>query len=214
MAENFVDTLVVKAVSYPIQDSSAQEKIDSLTEDFNNYKANTYTKSEVDAVAEASGKVKTVNGEEPDSNGNINIDSYTKSETDSAISSGIAKIVANAPTDFDTLKEMSDWISTHEDSAAAMNTAIQSKVSSVKVGTNTYTPTNGVVSLPAYPAAYTHPTYTARSLGLYKISVENKGHVSSVTSVTSSDLANMLDSYFMKGSMSFDGSKGVLNIKK
>lgn len=37
----------------------------------------------------------------------------------------IAKIVANAPADFDTLKEIADWISTHSDSAAAMNSAIQ-----------------------------------------------------------------------------------------
>ena len=37
----------------------------------------------------------------------------------------IAKVVANAPEDFDTLKEISDWIDTHEDSASAMNTQIQ-----------------------------------------------------------------------------------------
>ena len=37
----------------------------------------------------------------------------------------IAEIVAEAPEDFDTLKEMSDWIAGHEESAAAMNTAIQ-----------------------------------------------------------------------------------------
>ena len=36
----------------------------------------------------------------------------------------IAQIVANAPKDLDTLKEIADWISTHEDSASAMNTAI------------------------------------------------------------------------------------------
>ena len=47
----------------------------------------------------------------------------------------IAKIVANAPTDFDTLKEIADWISTHNDSAASMNSAIQENrdaVSSLK----------------------------------------------------------------------------------
>lgn len=36
----------------------------------------------------------------------------------------VAEVVANAPEDFDTLKEMSDWISNHEDSAAAMNSQI------------------------------------------------------------------------------------------
>ena len=37
----------------------------------------------------------------------------------------IAKVVANAPADFDTLKEIADWISTHSNSATAMNSAIQ-----------------------------------------------------------------------------------------
>lgn len=42
-----------------------------------------------------------------------------------AVSDGIAKVVAGAPEDFDTLKEMSDWISSHESSASSMNTQIQ-----------------------------------------------------------------------------------------
>lgn len=42
-----------------------------------------------------------------------------------AVSDGIAEVVAGAPKDFDTLKEMSDWISTHETSASAMNSQIQ-----------------------------------------------------------------------------------------
>lgn len=35
---------------------------------------------------------------------------------------------------------------------------------------------------------YTHPTYTPRSSGLYKITVNNTGHVSAATAVTKSDL--------------------------
>ena len=42
-----------------------------------------------------------------------------------AVSDGIAEVVSGAPEDFDTLKEMSDWISTHETSASAMNSQIQ-----------------------------------------------------------------------------------------
>ena len=48
----------------------------------------------------------------------------TAEEVGQAITDGVAKIVAGAPEDFDTLKEMSDWISSHEASAAAMNSAI------------------------------------------------------------------------------------------
>ena len=40
------------------------------------------------------------------------------------VTAKIAEIIAEAPEDLDTLKEIADWISTHEDSASAMNTAI------------------------------------------------------------------------------------------
>lgn len=40
------------------------------------------------------------------------------------VSDAVAKVVANAPSDFDTLKEISDWISTHTNSAATMNSQI------------------------------------------------------------------------------------------
>lgn len=41
------------------------------------------------------------------------------------VADAIAQVVAEAPEDFDTLKEISDWISGHSDDAAAMNSAIQ-----------------------------------------------------------------------------------------
>lgn len=76
-------------------------------------------------------------------------DYYTKPQTDSRITEKVAEIVADAPEDFDTLKEMSDWIEDHEDSAAAMNTAIQQnttalagkvdKVSGKGLSTNDFT---------------------------------------------------------------------------
>ena len=52
-------------------------------------------------------------------------DVYTKTEADNKITEKVAEIVAGAPEDFDTLKEMSDWIASHENSAAEMNSAIQ-----------------------------------------------------------------------------------------
>lgn len=42
----------------------------------------------------------------------------------SLIATEIAKIVADAPEDFDTLKELHDWIVSHQDSASAMNSKI------------------------------------------------------------------------------------------
>ena len=41
------------------------------------------------------------------------------------VSDAVAKVVANAPSDFDTLKEISDQISTHTESASTMNSQIQ-----------------------------------------------------------------------------------------
>lgn len=38
---------------------------------------------------------------------------------------------------------------------------------------------------------YTHPTYTSRSSGLYKITVNSMGHVSAATAVTKSDLTSL-----------------------
>lgn len=70
-------------------------------------------------------------------------DVYTKTETDNKIISKVAEIVAGAPEDFDTLKEMSDWIATHEHSAAEMNSEIQA----LKTGMVSKVDTNSIPSL-------------------------------------------------------------------
>ena len=48
----------------------------------------------------------------------------TEEQVKSTVTAEIAKVVADAPEDFDTLKEMSDWIAGHENDASAMNSAI------------------------------------------------------------------------------------------
>ena len=48
----------------------------------------------------------------------------SKAYVDKTIKEQVAAIVASAPDDFNTLKEMSDWIAEHGDSAAAMNASI------------------------------------------------------------------------------------------
>jgi len=58
-------------------------------------------------------------------------ETYTKAETDTKITEKVAEIVADAPEDFDTLKEMSDWISSHEEDASAMNSAILANTSAI-----------------------------------------------------------------------------------
>lgn len=58
-------------------------------------------------------------------------DVYNKEETDTKITEKVAEIVAGAPEEFDTLKEMSDWLTEHSDSAATMNTAIQENTKAI-----------------------------------------------------------------------------------
>jgi len=53
-----------------------------------------------------------------------NADSEIKDLITSTVDLAIANVVNGAPEDFDTLKEMSDWISEHSEDASAMNSAI------------------------------------------------------------------------------------------
>ena len=54
----------------------------------------------------------------------------------SAVAAKIAEVVANAPEDLDTLKEIADWISAHADDAAAMNTQITENKSNIATNTS------------------------------------------------------------------------------
>ena len=47
------------------------------------------------------------------------------------VTAKIAEIVANAPEDLDTLKEIADWINAHANDAAAMNTQINTNKSDI-----------------------------------------------------------------------------------
>ena len=47
------------------------------------------------------------------------------------VTAKIAQIIAEAPEDLDTLKEIADWISSHANDAAAMNTAISTNTSDI-----------------------------------------------------------------------------------
>lgn len=64
------------------------------------------------------------------------------------------------------------------------------KVSGKGLSTNDYTTEekNKLKAIAAEANKYVHPTYTAHSSGLYKITVDATGHVSSVTLVTKDDI--------------------------
>ena len=57
----------------------------------------------------------------------------TAEQISSTVTTEIAKVVANAPEDFDTLKEISDWIAGHENDASTMNSAISDNKTAITV---------------------------------------------------------------------------------
>lgn len=63
--------------------------------------------------------------------GVLNGDETTAGSVKKTVADAVAKIVADAPESFDTLKEISDWIASHSESAATMNSAIQTNSSAI-----------------------------------------------------------------------------------
>ncbi len=47
---------------------------------------------------------------------------------------------------------------------------------------------DGTISINSTNTVYTHPSYTAKASGLYKVTVDDKGHVSATAAVTKSDI--------------------------
>lgn len=71
----------------------------------------TQVKADIKSNADA---IKTLNG-----------NAQTEGSVSKQVADAVAKIVAEAPEAYDTLKEISTWISTHENDASAMNQSIQ-----------------------------------------------------------------------------------------
>ena len=55
-----------------------------------------------------------------------------KAATVATVTRKIAEIIANAPEDFDTLKELADWLDSHGKEAAEMNSAIKSNTEAIE----------------------------------------------------------------------------------
>ena len=100
--------------------------------------AKTYTDEEIAKVSTAASdltdRVTAVEGKASANEtaiGVLNGDETTVGSVKKTVADAVAKIVADAPESFDTLKEISDWISGHADDAAAMNSAIQTNSSAI-----------------------------------------------------------------------------------
>lgn len=107
-------TYFVNPKTYADKEFYTKEKVDEL---LSNVEATVEVDAELSETSENPVQNKVITAE---------LANYaTTAEVESKITEKVAEIVAGAPEDFDTLKEMSDWLTEHEDSAASMNSAIQ-----------------------------------------------------------------------------------------
>lgn len=109
-----VDNILAKVQEDGTEVADVQKQVDNtvakmktLTEQFSNIDFaqflkpsaldNYYTKKEVDARLSSAGRVKTVDNIKPDSNGNIQTDHYTKSQTDQKLGQKITFVKCDSP---------------------------------------------------------------------------------------------------------------------
>ena len=112
--------------------TAVQELNTALGETNENVAANTTAISDEASRAQEAetaldGRLDTVEGAIATLNGNEQTEGSVKKQ----VADAIAAIIASAPESFDTLKEISDWISTHGQDAATMNTNIQANTTAI-----------------------------------------------------------------------------------
>lgn len=114
-------TYFVNPKTYADKEFYTKEQVDEL---LSNVEATVEVDAELSETSENPVQNKVITAE---------LASYaTTAEVESKVTEKVAEIVAGAPEDFDTLKEMSDWLLEHEDSAASMNSAIQKNAEDIE----------------------------------------------------------------------------------
>ncbi len=109
------------------------------------------------------------------------------SKTGISLASGF-KYQAQSPLD---LRRAVDTI-TERDELVTLHAAWEGMHVYVKDDKKTYEYRGGVTWIPVLAGSmYTHPTYTARAAGLYKITVDSTGHISGATAVTKADITGL-----------------------
>lgn len=106
------------------------------------------------------------------------------SKTGISLASGF-KYQAKSPLDLrrvvDTVAERNELVT--------INAAWEGMHVYVKTDKKTYEYRGGTTWIPVLAGSmYTHPTYTARASGLYKVTVDGTGHISGATAVTKADI--------------------------
>ena len=112
-----------------------------LSLDSDDYVTKTYLDTEIAKKADITSIPSKVSELANDSN------YQTAEQISSTVTTEIAKVVANAPEDFDTLKEMSDWIAGHENDASTMNSAISDNKTAITVLQNSKANISSVIDI-------------------------------------------------------------------
>jgi len=120
----------------------------------------------------------------------------TDSTIDSKISAAISDLIDGAPETYDTLKEIADYLSTHQSEYTALITLVGSKVDKVDgkgLSTNDFTTAekNKLAGIAANANNYTLPAATSSALGGVKIG-SNITNSSGSISVTKTNVTNAL----------------------
>ena len=107
------------------------------------------------------------------------------------------EILGGAGEAFDTLVELSELITDNTDAIDALETVAAGKADKVHSHDVATTSAAGFMSaadkskldgIAAGANKYSHPTYTAKTAGFYKVTVDGTGHVSAATAVAKSDI--------------------------
>lgn len=93
----------------------------------------------------------------------LNGDAQTAGSVEKIVRDAIAAVIASAPSDFDTLKEISDWIASHASDATAMNTAIQSNTAAISANASAIASNAAAISANA-SAISAHESFVGTSL--------------------------------------------------
>ena len=118
------ETKVDKVPGYRLTKNDFTDALKEKLEGLSNYDDSTLSnrvgavESTVETVESA---INTLNG-----------DAATEGSVAKMTADAVASIVNSAPQDFDTLKEISDWIGSHADSAASMNSQIADNASRIE----------------------------------------------------------------------------------
>ena len=119
--------------------------------------------------------------------GSVNLSSLTASRVLTLDGSNNIAVSAITPTELGYLDGVTSNIQTQLNSKAA-STHTHSAATSSTDGFMSAADKSKLDSITSGANSYTHPTYTPRSSGLYKITVDTTGHVSGATAVTKSDI--------------------------